>query len=518
MMRFFGLGFCIFLLFVYATSTRDVDNIKDTVRIESGLVEGVPGSVAGVRVFKGIPFASPPVGDLRWRPPQPPAKWEGVRKADRFSDSCMQNLARSHNPWTAEFMAQNQAGEDCLCLNVWTSAKAGGERRPVLVWIHGGAFREGSGEVAVYDGEHLASKGLVVVTINYRLGVFGFLAHPELSKESSNNASGNYGLLDAVAALQWVQKNIEAFGGDRQRVTIAGQSAGAFAVHALTASPLARGLFQRAIAESGSGIGRRNRALAEAEKDGLKFAQAKGVPSIRELRAISAKDLTVDGGIRFAPVVDGWFLPADVVATFAQGKQNDVPMLTGLTADEGSASPTYGKIKADEFKKQATDRFGELAEKFLNFYPSADDVQSGASQKRSAREQGMISMYLWAAERARTSKANAWTYYFSRAIPWPEQPQYGAFHTSEVPYVFGNLDRLNRPWEPIDRQLSATMMSYWVNFATTGDPNGKGLARWPVFDAKNRTTMELGEKTEKRPIADSERFVLFEKFFAIQQN
>jgi para-nitrobenzyl esterase len=518
MTRFFGLSCCIFLLFVDTASTRDADNVKDTVRVESGLVEGVPGSVPGVRVFKGIPFASPPVGDLRWRPPQPPAKWEGVRKADRFSDSCMQNLARSHNPWTEEFMTQNQAGEDCLCLNVWTAAKADGERRPVLVWIHGGAFREGSGEVAVYDGAQLASRGLVVVTINYRLGVFGFLAHPDLSRESRDNASGNYGLLDAVAALQWVQKNIEAFGGDRRRVTIAGQSAGAFAVHALTASPLARGLFQRAIAESGSGIGRRNRPLAEAEKDGLKFAEAKGAPSIRELRAISARDLTVDAGIRFAPVVDGWFLPADVSATFAQGKQNDVPMLTGLTADEGSASPTYGKIKAAEFKKQATERFGELGEKFLKFYPSDDDVQSGASQKLSAREQGMISMYLWATERARTSKAKAWTYYFSRAIPWPEQPQYGAFHTSEVPYVFGNLDILKRPWEPIDRQLSATMISYWVNFATTGDPNGEGLPRWPAFEAKNRITLEIGEKTETRSIADSARFMFFEKFFASQQN
>lgn len=501
---------CLLLLAPLTASTRDVNN---TARVEGGQLEGVPSSVPGVRVFKGIPYAAAPVGDLRWRPPQPPATWDGVRRADRFSDSCVQNLARSRNPWTAEFMAQNGASEDCLCLNVWTATKTADERRPVFVWIHGGAFTEGSGEVAVYDGSELAKKGLVVVTINYRLGVSGFFTHPELTRESSRNASGNYGLLDVVAALQWTQKNIAAFGGDPRRVTIAGQSAGAFAVHALTASPLAKGLFHRAIAESGSGVGRRNRDLAEAEKDGLKFAESKGAHSIQELRAMSARDLT-GGGMRFGPVVDGWSLPADVDAIFAQGKQNDAPTLTGLTADEGSASPTYGKIKADEFKKQAQQRFGDLAETFLKFYPSDDDAQSGMSQKQSAREQGMISMSLWAAGRARTSKTKAWTYYFSRAIPWPEQPQYGAFHSSELPYVFGNLKLMNRPWEPIDRQLSATVMAYWVNFATTGDPNGRGLPRWPAFDAKNHITLELGEKTGTRPIAEAARVEFFEKFFA----
>ncbi|HKQ73085.1 MAG TPA: carboxylesterase family protein [Blastocatellia bacterium] len=514
MTKIFVLCCSLSLILALSSPTRAINS---TVRVESGLLEGVSSPVPGVRVFKGIPYAAPPVGDLRWRPPQPPAKWEGVRKADKFSDSCVQNLARSRNPWTAEFMVQNQASEDCLCLNVWTGARSASERRPVFVWIHGGAFTEGSGEVAVYDGAELAKKGLVVVTINYRLGVFGFLTHPELTKESSRNASGNYGLLDVVAALEWAQKNIVAFGGDPQRVTIAGQSAGAFAVHALTASPLADGLFHRAIAESGSGVGRRNRILAEAEKDGVKFAESKSAHSIRDLRAMSANDLTGAGGARFGPVVDGWFLPADATAIFAQGKQNDVPMLTGLTADEGSASPTYGKIKAEEFKKQSQQRFGDLAEAFLKFYPSDDDPQSGLSQKQSAREQGMISMRLWAAERARTSKSKTWTYYFSRAIPWPEQPQYGAFHTSEVPYVFGNLKLLDRPWEPVDRRLSATMMTYWARFATTGDPNGKGLPQWPAFDVKNRITMEFGEKTGTRSIADTERTEFFEKFFARQR-
>jgi para-nitrobenzyl esterase len=507
---------CCLSLFLIATFPPRSTALSGAVRVEGGLLEGVSGSTPGVRVFKGVPYAAPPVGDLRWRPPQPPAKWEGTRKAGKFSDSCVQNLARSRNPWTAEFMVQNEASEDCLCLNVWTAAKSGSERRPVLVWIHGGGFNEGSGEVAVYNGESLAARGLVVVTINYRVGILGFFTHPELTAESEQHASGNYGLLDAVAALQWVRKNIAAFGGDPNRVTVAGQSAGAAAVHALTAAPLAKGLFQRAIAESGSGVNRPSRPLADAERDGVKYAEAKK-SSLKELRAMAAKDLTSVSGVRFGPIVDGWLLPADAAEIFSKGKQNDVPTLTGLTADEGSASPTYGKLKVDEFKKQAGQRFGESAGAFLKLYPSEDDAQSGLSQKQSARDQGTVSMYLWAANRAKTAKTSAYTYYFSRGIPWPEQPQYAAFHTSEVPYVFGNLKLLNRPWTAVDRRLSSLMSAYWVNFVTTGDPNGKGLPRWPAFEPNSRSTMELGEKCAPRPVADDARFAFFNEYFAKMQ-
>jgi para-nitrobenzyl esterase len=516
MPKFFALAIGLLLLAICAAPLPRATANNHTVRVTTGLLAGVDSTTPGVRVFKGIPYAAPPLGELRWRPPQPPLKWEGVRRADKFSDSCVQNLTRSRNPWTAEFMVQNQVSEDCLCLNVWTAAKAARERRPVLVWIHGGAFNEGSGEVAVYDGAALAKQGLIVVTINYRLGILGFFTHPDLSKESEHHASGNYGLLDTGAALQWVKQNIAAFGGDPNRVTIAGQSAGAAAVHALTASPLARRLFHRAIAESGSSVNRSTRKLADAEQDGLKFAEAKKA-SLKELRALPIKDLTATGGPRFSPVIDGWFLPADNATTFAQGKQNDVPTLTGLTADEGSAAPTYGKLKADEFKKQIQQRYGDLAATFLKLYPSDDDAQSGLAQKQSAREQGMVSMYLWAAERAKTSKTQAYTYYFTRAIPWPEQPQYAAFHTSEVPYVFGNLRLLKRPWETVDHKLSTTMSAYWVNFATTGDPNGKGLPRWPAFDNERRVTMELGEQTAPRAIADDARFEFFNQYFAKQR-
>ena len=505
---------CLVLMVAFALFPSRMAAVNGTVKTDGGLLEGV-AMPSGIRVFKGIPYAAPPVGDLRWKPPQPAKSWAGVRKADKFSDSCMQALRRTGYPWTKEFMVQNDASEDCLGLNVWTGAKAASEKRPVLVWIHGGAFYEGSGEIITYDGEELAKKGLVVVTINYRLGIFGFFTHPELTKESPNHASGNYGLLDCVAALQWVQKNIAAFGGDPNRVTIAGQSAGAAAVHALTASPLAKGLFHRAIAESGSSVTRRTRELSASEQDGVKWAEAKGATSIRELRAKPAAELM--GGARFAPVVDGWFLPADTATIFAQGKQNDVPTMTGLTADEGSASATYGKIPPEEFTKQMQQRFGAQAEAFLKLYPSSDTTQSGLSQKQSARDQGLVSMYLWAAERAKTSKTNAYTYYFTRGIPWPEHPEFGAFHTGDVPYFFANLKHLNRPWEAVDRKLAETASSYWVNFAKTGNPNGKGLPNWPAFASAQQVTMELGEKSGVRPVAETEKLTFFTQYFVKQR-
>lgn len=484
------------------------------VKIESGSLSGATTN-AGIRVFKGIPFAAPPVGDFRWRPPQPPAKWSGVRKADKFSDSCVQALTRSREPWTKEFMVQNEASEDCLCLNVWTGAKNATEKRPVLLWIHGGGFTEGSGEIITYDGEELAKKGVIVVTINYRLGVFGFFTHPELTKESPQHASGNYGLLDIVASLQWVQKNIAAFGGDPNRVTIAGQSAGAAAVHTLTASPLAKGLFHRAIAESGSSVARRTRDLSDSEKDGVKWAETKGAASLQELRAKAAADLM--NTPRFGPVIDGWFLPADTAVIFAQGKQNDVPMMTGLTADEGSAAPTYGKVKAEDFTKQSQQRFGAQAEIFLKLYPSNDQTQSALAQKQSAREQGKVSMHLWASTRAKTSKTAAYTYYFTRAIPWPEHPEFAAFHTSDVPYFFATLNQLNRPWEAADRKLSETVSNYWVNFAKTVNPNGKGLPNWPAFEAAQSVTMELGEKIGVRPVAEKAKLDFFTQYFVNQK-
>ncbi|HEX9107959.1 MAG TPA: carboxylesterase family protein, partial [Longimicrobiales bacterium] len=460
------------------------------VRTRSGLVAGKATSQPGVRAYLGIPYAAAPVGDLRWRPPRPATAWSGVRAADGFAPACMQPGPAAFGPWTLEFLLRGPVSEDCLYLNVWTAAAAGGrgrtEPRPVFVWIHGGAFTGGSGDVPVYDGARLAARGLVVVTINYRLGALGFLAHPELSAESPEHACGNYGLLDQVAALRWVHDNIRAFGGDPARVTIAGQSAGAISVFLLTASPAARGLFQRAIIESGPGglaamglasARSTTRPRADAEGDGVALARALGAASIAQLRALPASAFLPSGGgsaLRFGPVVDGLFLSENPADVFAAGRQNDVPTLTGLNADEGSAFPGYGKATAAAFRQQAQQRWGDRAARFLALYPAGSDEEAGRSQVESGRDAGSAGVTALLRERARTARTPAFAYYFDRAIPWPEHPEFGAFHTAEVPYVFGTLDVLPRPWTDADRRLSETMMSYWVNFAARGDPNGAG--------------------------------------------
>jgi para-nitrobenzyl esterase len=498
-----------------------------TVRTASGDLSGVAsgaGSGSGILAFKGIPFAAPPVGDLRWRAPRPPGSWTGVRKADAFGPNCMQNLAGRHDPWTEEYMAHGEVSEDCLVLNVWTPALPGAPGsarqtrqtppRPVLVFLHGGAFVEGSGSVAVYDGEALARKGIVAVTINYRLGVLGFFAHPELTRESESHASGNYGLLDVVAALRWVQQNIGAFGGDPQRVALAGQSAGAIMVTALTASPLAKGLFQRAIIDSDGAIfgggAWRTRSLADGEQDGVTFATARGLSSLAELRAKSWTDLTapVSGTtpapapFRGAPVVDGYVLPAEAPVIFAQGTQNDVPTLTGINADE-----LIGGLRAETYVAQVSERYGDMAGAYLSLYPSsAADIVAGG------RDRGRVTLHRWATARAKTARTKVFTYYWSHAEPGPDAARYGAFHTSEVPYFFNNL-QAPRPFTAKDRKIADTLSSYWVNFAATGDPNGKGLPSWPAFEAGRAQTMEVGERFAPFPVAGSPaKLTFFEKF------
>jgi para-nitrobenzyl esterase len=481
--------------------------IQGPVRVEQGMLEGVPGSDPSVTVFKGVPFAAPPVGELRWRAPQPAVHWDGARKADQFGANCTQRMRESLGPWTPEYQPHGPVSEDCLFLNVWTPAKAG-EKHPVVVYIHGGAFTDGSGNVPVYDGENLAKKGLVVVTINYRVNVFGFFVHPELTRESEHHSAGNYGLLDQVAALQWIAKNIAAFGGDPKRVTIMGQSAGAASVSYLTASPLAKGLFARAIAESGSGFRQGpGRTLAEAEKAGVEFAKSKGAHSIAELRAMPAEALLpASGGAGFGPIVDGWFLPKNVDEIFAAGEQSDVPTLTGWVRDEGSFNANYGKTPAAEFQKQVRQRGGAEAEALVKLYPAATEAEAAESQKELARDQAKVSMYLWAAQRAKTAKTPAYTFFFTHPTPGPTMARYEVFHSSELPYVFNNLNKSDRPWTPEDRKIAREMSDYWVNFVRKGDPNGSSLAKWPAFRAGSATTMELGDTMGPRPITSPAKF------------
>jgi para-nitrobenzyl esterase len=498
-----------------------------SVRTEGGLVSGEPGRETSIAVYKGIPYAAAPVGPGRWSAPGPVVRWTGVRSGARFGASCIQVMVEDVMPVTREFMAFGEVSEDCLFLNVWTPATSRAEKRPVLVYLHGGGFTGGSGQVPVYDGEGLAKKGLVAVTINYRLGVLGFLAHPELTKESGHNASGNYGLMDQVAALQWIRRNIAAFGGDPARVTIAGQSAGGMSVHALIGSPLARGLFQRAIVESGGsslggGMTMGGRTLADAETAGVRFAESKGVHSLAELRALTWQKLIEPvpapagargpgGGMRFSPIVDGYFSPLAHRDAVQQGTHNDVPVLTGVNLGELAGMTPQPPPTAEVFRAQAERRYGPMAAEFLRLYPAANDEQARNAHARSSRDSSLVSLYLWARERARTSKTPAFIYLWDHAIPGPDAERYGAFHTAEVPYVLNTLDRSPRPFVEADRQIAAMASSYWASFAAAGDPNAPGLPRWDPAGT-TPVVMEIGDKTGPVPAADAERFAFFEKY------
>jgi para-nitrobenzyl esterase len=487
------------------------------VKVESGWISGITGNGGSVKIFLGVPYAAPPAGDLRWRAPQPPVKWEGVRKSDSFCPACMQVQAHSRPPWTEEFMSQDSLSEDCLFLNIWTPAKTTADSLPVLVYIYGGGFSEGSGSVKVYNGEALAKKGIVAVTINYRLGILGFLAHPELTAESPDHASGNYALLDQVAALKWIRNNITAFGGDPTRVTISGQSAGAMSVNMLITSPLAKGLFHRAIAESGSSLGRMTmQSLKDAEVAGVRFMESKGAKSIADLRAMTYEQLTaVPEGqtpVRFFfSNVDGYFLTDNPMAVLTKGTQNDVPTITGMNADEGSASPFYGKTPLKEYKSQIEKTYQDKTKEFLALYPFRNDEEAGMVQKESARDQSRVGTWMFAKFRARTAKTPMYIYYFDRAIPWPEHPEFGAFHTGEVPYVFNNLKMLYRPWETADSLLAEQNSDYWVNFMTTGNPNGDGLPEWAPFDSTKTITQRLGVGIGPIPIAGEKQTEFFIK-------
>jgi para-nitrobenzyl esterase len=471
------------------------------VHVEAGWLARAPGAVPAVSVYRGIPFAAAPIGDLRWKPPEAAPAWPGVREALAFGPNCLQELRRQLLPWTPEYMPRNGVSEDCLSLNVWTPSQTGDERLPVLVYIHGGAFATGSGDVLVYDGERLAARGVVVVTLNYRLGVFGFFAHPELTRESPHTASGNYGLLDQIAALEWVQRNIAAFGGDPGAVTIAGQSAGAGSVHLLTASPRARGLFQRAIAQSGPWrLRQRLPNLGESEARGSDFAALLGAESLSALRALPAAVVlgrAIESKIAFRPSVDGWAVPDQVPAVYTRHEQADVPLLTGITADEGSSQQNYGTFDVRELEAHVKERFGERASLLLALYPAASDAEAHERQKQLARDEGLAELFAFRAMRAASGTARDFGYFFERAIPWPEQPRYQAFHSAELPYVFDNLGKLERPWENVDRELGELMVRYWVNFVRNGDPNAEGLPRWP---SASDQVMRLGPEPHAEPL------------------
>jgi para-nitrobenzyl esterase len=463
------------------------------VKTASGIVEGKEDGAG--RAYLGIPYATPPAGDLRWKPPVPAAKWSGVRKATEFGPHCMQG-----NVYGDMTFRDPGASEDCLSLNVWVPARAESAKLPVMVWIYGGGFAAGSTSEARQDGANLAQQGVIVVSMNYRLGIFGFFVHPELTKESGHNAAGNYGLLDQTAALRWVHDNIAAFGGDPGNVTIFGESAGSFSVSAQMASPLAKGLFQKAIGESGGafysdGLSFEARSVRE-EKDAKVASTKLGVSTLAALRAIPAQKLLdafappQSPGFDFGPDVDGYFLPEPVPAIFATGKQNDVPLLAGWNHDEGSFEVAFNPQKptAESMKTSAQKDFGDKASEFLKLYPTdtADNVQRSA-QDFAGDKFIAFSTWAWMDAQSKTGKQPIYRFRFDLGPPAdPKGPQLGAYHSAEIEYVFGQLDsKAGVAWTPETRALSAQMQKYWANFARSGDPNGPGLPKWPVYSAKD---------------------------------
>jgi len=510
--------------------------VPEQVRIDSGLVAGTASGQPTVRVFKGIPFAAPPLGENRWKAPQPVAKWDGVRKADAFGAPCAAGAgggrgggggrgaaapgaAAQAAPAPAAPPREPARAEDCLYLNVWTSANSPNERRPVMVWIYGGGFTGGSGGLAWYDGENLAAKGPVIVTFNYRLGSLGFFSHPELAKESGHNASGNYGMMDALAALQWVKKNISAFGGDPNNVTIAGESAGAIMIGAIVGSPQAKGLFHRAIAESGGWMGLmmgRMTSAETAQANGVKTMEALGAKTIAELRAKPMNELTglSAGGL----VIDGYLIPEDISLTFASGRQNAVDVLTGSNKDEanfgvcgggrGNATP----ITAETFKTNAQRRFGEAADEYVKLYGVTSDAEAQPAAHIACADEINWNMRQWAVAQAKAGK-RAYTYFFTRipTINGGPSPN-GATHTAEISYAWNNpKGQANQTWNDVDTKLADTMSSYWVNFITKGDPNGNGLPRWPEFkDLMGGRVMVLGDTVQAESTAPAAKLSFYQ--------
>lgn len=503
----------IFLItyFFEIQSTFANEPVGLTIKLTSGYIQG-KSEKSGIKSFKGIPFAAPPVGNLRWKAPAPVVAWEGVKSCQAFGPSAIQAPPAPFYMWSEEFLIPKEPiNEDCLYLNVWTDAKKTSDKKPVMVWIHGGGFSSGGGSVPIYDGEKLADKGVVYVSINYRVGIFGFFAHPELSKESPMHASGNYGLLDQIAALQWVKKNIAQFGGDPNNVTIAGQSAGSFAVVSLIASPLAKGLFHRAIAESGAGILPRNPLLSkqamlglhESEDMGKKSMDALGLMSLEQMRAMPAEELRKKAPARNNTVIiDGYFMPQSIEEILNQKKQNKVPLLTGWNEDEGLVMGPYKK--ADAFKSDIEKQYGKYASELLKYYPATNDSVAVNSQNRLSRDLVFGAPNFILANLHSDHGHPVYVYRFTRIVPaYGEYKKFKAFHTGEVPYALNTLHLVNRPWEKEDWRLANTMSSYWVNFAKSGNPNVKSLPDWPAFNSKTLEILQLDKQVEKRKIPDA---------------
>ncbi|HUE87023.1 MAG TPA: carboxylesterase family protein [Vicinamibacterales bacterium] len=486
------------LVLVTCLAGDTMNAATEVVAVTGGEIAGVRDR--GVRVFKGVPYAAAPAGALRWKPPQPVQPWAGIRDASRYGSECPQTQYQAGSVYIRPLQPQS---EDCLFLNVWTTA-GDGDRRPVFVWIHGGALTKGSSISDTRDGVPLAREGIVLVSINYRLGPLGYLAHPELSAESPQKSSGNYGVLDQIAALQWVQHNIAAFGGDPTRVTIGGESAGSWSVNTLVASPLAKGLFVRAIGQSGGRFSRTPHLTEDrgsqqsAERAGLAYATALGAASLAALRALPA-DRLVRQAVRTQENVDGWVLPDEIRTIFADKKHNNVPVIVGSTADEMTSLGGAGNAPRTlaELRKRLSQQYGKSAAEFEAVYGVTSDADIVPALMAVGRDTTFSShMRTWA-RMTTAAGADAFLYYFTHTPPHPRAAELKAFHASEIPYVF-NVVPSSDPREAgyaytdVDRGLADAMSAYWVNFITTGNPNGNGLPEWPAYSLATEPYLEFG--------------------------
>ncbi len=481
------------------------------VATEYGLVQGIAEN--DLVVYRGIPFAAPPIGDLRWRSPQPHAKWDGVRPATAFAA----------DPYQGD--GKGNVSEDCLYLNVWTPAKSAGEKLPVLVWIYGGGFAFGSTSTPTHNGEFLARKGVVLVTINYRVGSLGFLAHPELTAESPHKASGNYGIQDQIAGLRWVQRNIAAFGGDPAKVTIFGESAGGISVSMLCGSPEAKGLFRGAISQSGGNFGptrpttfpgENMRGLAAAEQAGLAYAAKAGATSLAELRKLTPDKLPGGWGNPSSwPIVDGWVIVDDQFKLYEAGRYNDVDVLIGYNSDEGLS---FSREKTpEEFAANVRLRYGPFADKLLAAYPTAGD-KVGKTARDLMRDAAFgWPTWSWARLQSRTGKSRVFLYHFDQHAERPaDSPEadHGMPHGVDVPYVFQTLDRKDPKLTPGDLAISDTVSTYWTNFAKFGDPNGAGVPAWPRFTEANPQVMYFHNTASVGPVPGEAALKVLDTYFA----
>lgn len=490
------------------------------VKVTGGVIEGIAAK-NGIQCFKGIPFAAPPVGSLRWKFPQPVVPWEGIRSAKAFGHSAEQGRVAA--------VAMGVAGgldEDCLYLNVWAPAESA--KLPVMVWIHGGAFTSGSGSMPLYDGTHMATKGVVVVTINYRLGPLGFMAHPELTKEGGGS-SGNYGIRDQIAALEWVRQNIASFGGNPANVTIFGESAGAYAVNILAASPRAKGLFHRAIAQSGGSFaspkvgnefGLLHLTLKRAEAEGEKLLGRLKVTSIAKARELPAKAIidAASPDTTGSAVFDGQILPKDIYQLYAERQFNDTPLLVGSNSDE-AAMFVWGKLTPEKVRSQAAAGLGEYDAPILALYPHTSVDEATWAGKAILTDLAFTwHAWTWARMQSEKGESPAYLYYFDHREPGNAS---GASHAAEIAYVLGNLSTggwFSKGSSPEDKALSEMMMNYWVNFAKTGDPNDGELPKWPPFSKQSQQGMIFDTKPGARAMPYESRMPTFDAYFSWRRN